>query len=494
LLSSKHLVPRRALFSSTAFAAFAPLCAVAQQPVAGPACLGFAATSASFVDPVGGALNDNATTSFTLTVSGAGNYLWDVDLTTFITHTWCADLDISLTSPASTTARIAFDFGGANDDVFNGTVWDDAPDAAITDTLFVNGNVAATLNPEWSLDIFRGENPNGPWKLLITDDTAGEAGNLSSWTLDITSLSSAPYEATSTFSRAPNLLISSVGTPILVDPLTVAGLGPTLSKVAVYTEIAHTWCSDLDVQLTAPSGSVVKLTTDNAGSFDNCFNGTTWDDDVPGNCARYNYADNIVATLLAPEGALGGLLGQDPNGVWTLTVADDSASDGGQFVRWSLILTTCDAAPPPVVFCTSGTTSNGCNATISASTQPSASFAHGCVITIVGAETQKSGLVFYGTDNNAFTPIPWGAGNTSFLCVKGPLQRSPAQDSGGDLLVGPCEGVLQLDWNAYRLANPGSLGSPFGVGQDVFVQGWFRDPPAPTTTNLSNAIQLTTQP
>jgi len=486
-------VLRRASIACSA-AALAPLCAAARQVVAAPACLGSASSSASFADPVGGTIADNATTDFTLAVSGVGNYLWDVDLTTFIAHTWCSDLDISLTSPAGTTIRIAFDFGGSKDDVFYGTLWDDAPDAAITDALFVDGAVATPLDPEWSLDVFRGQDPNGIWKLSITDDAAGQVGSLSSWKLDLTTLSAAPNQATTSFTRSPSLAISSVGKPTVVDTLRVAGLGPTLSKVVVHTAIAHTWCADLNVTLTSPGGTVVKLTTDNGGSFDNCFDGTTWDDDLLDNCARYVYADNVVAAALAPEGALGGFLGQDPNGVWTLTVADDSNSDGGQLASWGLTLTTCDGAPPPIVFCTSGTTSNGCTATIGASTQPSASFAHACTVTIAGVETQKTGLIFYGIDNSAFTPIAWGAGNTSFLCAKTPLQRTPTQDSGGDPLVGPCEGVLALDWNAYQLANPTVLGNPFAVGQDIFLQGWFRDPPAPRTTNLSNAIQLTCQP
>jgi hypothetical protein len=32
------------------------------------------------------------------------------------------------------------------------------------------------------------------------------------------------------------------------------------------------------------------------------------------------------------------------------------------------------------------------------------------------------------------------------------------------------------------------------VGQKVYAQAWYRDPPAPKTTNLSNAIELTVGP
>ena len=66
-----------------------------------------------------------AVVSSTITVSGAGPSLWDVDLTTFIVHTFAADLDITLTSPQGTVVTLTTDNGAGNADVFNGTVWDD---------------------------------------------------------------------------------------------------------------------------------------------------------------------------------------------------------------------------------------------------------------------------------------------------------------------------------------------------------------------------------
>jgi hypothetical protein len=41
---------------------------------------------------------------------------------------------------------------------------------------------------------------------------------------------------------------------------------------------------------------------------------------------------------------------------------------------------------------------------------------------------------------------------------------------------------------------PGALGNPRSVGAKAHVQGWFRDPPAPKTTNLSDAVELTYAP
>ena len=61
---------------------------------------------------------DNATTSSTITVSGASTSILDANLQTFITHTNPADLDITLTSPAGTIATISTDNGGPSADVF----------------------------------------------------------------------------------------------------------------------------------------------------------------------------------------------------------------------------------------------------------------------------------------------------------------------------------------------------------------------------------------
>ena len=100
--------------------------------------------------------------------------------------------------------------------------------------------------------------------------------------------------------------------------------------------------------------------------------------------------------------------------------------------------------------------------------------------------------VFYGIDNTGFTPTPWALGSSSFLCVKAPTQRMTTQNSGGT--INACNGALSIDWLAWVTANPASLGMPLAVGQNYFGQAWFRDPPAPKTTNLSDALRWTICP
>jgi hypothetical protein len=140
-------------------------------------------------------------------------------------------------------------------------------------------------------------------------------------------------------------------------------------------------------------------------------------------------------------------------------------------------------------YCTAGTTSNGCVPAISATGWPSGTKGSGFTITVDNVEGAKQGLLFYGINGPA--AAPWGTGS-SYLCVKSPTQRTPVQNSGGS--AGACNGALSVDWNTYIAQHPGALGTPFVGGETVHTQGWFRDPPASKTTNLSDGLTFTVNP
>ncbi len=145
--------------------------------------------------------------------------------------------------------------------------------------------------------------------------------------------------------------------------------------------------------------------------------------------------------------------------------------------------------PPPTSYCTAGTTTNGCAAMLASSGAPSASAASGFVVTANDVEGQKQGLFFYSL--NGPQAAAWGSGS-SFLCVKSPTQRMGVLSSGGT--AGACDGSLAIDWNSFRAAHPGALGAPFSGGETLWMQAWFRDPPASKSTNLSNALTFTLAP
>jgi hypothetical protein len=101
-------------------------------------------------------------------------------------------------------------------------------------------------------------------------------------------------------------------------------------------------------------------------------------------------------------------------------------------------------------------------------------------------EGQKTGLVFYGTSWPK--SAAWAPGSTSFLCVKAPTQRTSALATGG--AAGACDGALTLDFLAWKATHPTALGQPLVAGEILNFQGWFRDPLAAATTNLTNAVQV----
>ena len=142
-----------------------------------------------------------------------------------------------------------------------------------------------------------------------------------------------------------------------------------------------------------------------------------------------------------------------------------------------------------VAYCTAGTTSNGCNATMTAIGTPSASATSGYTLLVSNVEGQKQGLLFYSVSGRQ--AAAWGTGS-SFLCVKAPTQRIPAQNTGG--AAGSCNGELSVDWCAFMASAPTAIGNPRIAGQVYQAQGWFRDPPAPKTTHLSNALEFTLLP
>ena len=92
----------------------------------------------------------------------------------------------------------------------------------------------------------------------------------------------------------------------------------SLSGITVDMEIVHTWRGDLTVELTSPSGTIVRLHDRSGGSAD----------DILG-----NYPETLV---VEGPGSLNDFLGEPMNGDWTLWVSDSVGSDTGFLNSWGL--------------------------------------------------------------------------------------------------------------------------------------------------------------
>jgi subtilisin-like proprotein convertase family protein len=301
----------------------------------------------------------------TIEVSGQGRLVWDVDVQTFITHSFAADLDIGLISPSGRFVTLTTDNGGSADDVFNGTIWDAQADPGgqvpygtnqglVTDHVFTSGVTATTLSPEESLSAFfgarfRGDNPNGTWTLFISDDSAVSGGMLHGWNLRITTLSSQPgggYQ----FHSGSGISIPS-GPGVVTSTIAVPAAGTTCG-VRVFLHLDHTNPEDLDMTLQSPSGTVATLSSDNGEGEDDEFAEITFSDEADfhgelpysvneGLVTDFPYTDPDPPSNVAPEEGLGVFQGEPGSGDWTLTISDDSPGDGGQLNSWVLELVDC---------------------------------------------------------------------------------------------------------------------------------------------------------
>lgn len=94
--------------------------------------------------------------------------------------------------------------------------------------------------------------------------------------------------------------------------------------------------------------------------------------------------------------------------------------------------------------------------------------------------------------------VPWKSASVAasaketITCRNLDIARIPCNrwhaSSGGT--NGACDGSLSLDWTQYIATNPGSVGVPFAGDEIVYAQAWFRDPPSPKTTNLTDALSF----
>lgn len=134
-----------------------------------------------------------------------------------------------------------------------------------------------------------------------------------------------------------------------------------------------------------------------------------------------------------------------------------------------------------VAYCTAGTSSVGCVATLSASGFASLSQPSGFVLAADGLEGGREGILFWGP---APKSVPWGT-SSSTLCVRAPTARTGVRPSGGS--GGQCDGSLSLDFNAWMSSHP-AVAPP--VGSAVYVQGWFEDPGSSVGSGLTDGLSF----
>jgi cysteine-rich repeat protein len=278
-----------------------------------------------------------------LVTAPAGGVVVDVDVAVSITHPQPDQLDISLVSPRGTTITLSTDNGGSNDDVFADTTFDDQASgtpSAPTARNFVYANLVSTgpLQPEEALAALAGEPVEGPWALVVVDDSGGQSGLLRGWSLTLTAVPGVQTALPSSFAGVGDDIPN--GADGLDSTVEVAGMVGLLFDVNVVVDITHPNASDLDLSLTAPSGRRIDLVTDVGGGNDDAYVGTTFDDQAGTPIADLTLPmSGTPFAAVVGEGALGAFMGEEANGTWTLNVADDTVGNDGTLRGWTLVLT-----------------------------------------------------------------------------------------------------------------------------------------------------------
>ena len=204
-----------------------------------------------------------------------------------ITHTFIADLKLTLISPSG-TAVVLHDRQGGNADNIDKTY---------------------DLRNTPGLTAFADEPVDGDWTLHVQDLARFDRGRLKSWSIGLTGRANPVIEA----EDSPGLTIPDNAPIGLRRVLTLNSTG-TVSRLSVDIDIAHTFIQDLSVRLEAPGGAEIVLHNRTGGN-----------------------SDNIIRTY-SPENtlALQALRGVAINGDWTLHVRDHASADIGKLNRWAL--------------------------------------------------------------------------------------------------------------------------------------------------------------
>jgi uncharacterized repeat protein (TIGR01451 family) len=176
-----------------------------------------------------------------------------------------------------------------------------------------------------------------------------------------------PVPGTSNYSSASPLGIPELGAASpYPSTITVSEVTGLVTRVEVtLSNLSHKFPDDLDILLVSPTGTRVMLMSDCGGGFSVTNLVLTFSDsnglaNLPdasalrsGTSKPTDYEPGDTMPPPAPGGvpasSLAALNGSDPNGVWSLFVADDALGDDGLLAGgWSLRLTTVEPAGPLV--------------------------------------------------------------------------------------------------------------------------------------------------
>lgn len=292
----------------------------------------------------------------------AGTTLNYVGVSMSIQHENMDDVDLLLVAPNGQAVTLLSDAGG--DNAYDGSLYfnryyDTYPDsdplntygspvdwdttAGDTDTFPAPAPAPSAVD----LEAFDGGPVAGTWSLYAVDDSDGNVGVISDWSLD---------------------LYYTVPASPSPSAVTVSGLPKSVTDVNItLNDIDLDYLDDTELVLESPDGRRAHVLSDAGGSDPVTDLTLTLDDEAAAPLRRnvvpvtgtyqpvdyYDYDDpEFVGGTNAEKlpSALSTFDGVNPNGTWKLYVAQEYGGNAGAISGgWSLQITTADASATPVI-------------------------------------------------------------------------------------------------------------------------------------------------
>jgi subtilisin-like proprotein convertase family protein len=263
-----------------------------------------------------------------INVPAGGSLSW-LRVRTDVLHTNPGDLLMTLTSPQGDVVTLTDGFGGASDNVFNGTWWDDdagesiATPGSVTEAVFANNVVQPLLAPETALSSLRGHDVQGNWVLTVGDRLIGNSGTITGWAIEYaTRGADGPNVRTVSSGPIGGGTVAPGSQQSFTYAAPVSGPG-ALQDVVANLDVAGQ-AGSVQATLTSPARTVITLTNGNGG-LNSLLGGTTFSDLGglglgPITSLLTSLAGRIP--LSGPQEPLGALTGEGLAGVWTLNVTN----------------------------------------------------------------------------------------------------------------------------------------------------------------------------
>ncbi|MFN3619163.1 proprotein convertase P-domain-containing protein [Sphingorhabdus sp.] len=307
--------------------------------------LASAQTVSQFTNSTSGSIVDSPTCTTTLTRSfsvGTSFNVSDVNIGVRLTHTYRADLRITLTSPTGTTVQLINAVGSAADNL--NVLFDDEAASAISthtadDTTGTVPPYLRTFRPSAALSAFDGQNALGTWTMTICDLAAQDTGTFTRADIYIT-------QAPTSFADLSLTKTVSNGNPSSGSNITYT---LTVSSAST-SNVSATGVTVLDV---LPAG-VTFVSATGTGSYNNATGVWT----VGTIAANSSATINIIVTVTASNGTtvtnIAEILASSASDIDS--TPNNGATTEDDYALVSFIVSSArTAGTPPTLVCPAGT-------------------------------------------------------------------------------------------------------------------------------------------